>query len=144
VSRPCTPQRESFRRDHRFSHLKVLAVGFVQNHHEIMHNAPASVSRHSGRFVINPGVDSTHFNRTATAMSDFRLIQQVQVVGYFFTKSIPPLSAYISPSVCVASKRESNPSDRSSDSRMGMTLCKTPAHERNRRLIKSCDVRMDS
>ena len=94
--------------------------------------------------MIKPGVASTHFSRTATAMSDFLLIQEVQVLGYFFTKSVPPLSAYISPSVCVASKRDSNPSDRNSDSRMGITLCKTPGHERNRRLIKSCDVRVAS
>ena len=93
---------------------------------------------------MRAGVASTHFNRTATATSAFLLIQVVQVLGYFLTKSIPPLSAYISPSVCVANKRDSNPSDRSSVSRMGMTLCNTPGHERNRRLIKSCDVRVAS
>lgn len=144
VSKPCMLLLELFHRDRKSSCSTTLEEGSGFDTVDGLAHIPANASRHSGRLVIRAGVASTHFNLTATATSAFLFTQAVHVLGCFRTRSCPPLSAYISPNVCVASKRESSPSERSSVSRIGITLCKTPGHDRKSRLIRSCEVRMVS
>jgi hypothetical protein len=106
-------------------------------HGPYRYNMPSIILRISPVPDNRPFEASTNATLTAGALSFLLATQKVQVDGYCFMNSVPPLSANISPKTWVAMSRIWISSTRSSSSNCGTTLCRRDGHERFRRLIKS-------